>query len=62
MPTDLEIARAATPRPILDVAADEDAGILVIGSHGGGKFEGLLGSTVTKLIRQASIPVMLVRS
>lgn len=51
-----------TARTILDVVADEDAGILVIGSHGGGKFEGLLGSTVTKLIRQASIPVMLVRS
>jgi nucleotide-binding universal stress UspA family protein len=51
-----------TARTILDVVADENAGILVIGSHGGGRFEGLLGSTVTKLIRQASIPVVLVRS
>lgn len=51
-----------TARTILDVVADEDADILVIGSHGGGRFEGLLGSTVTKLVRLASIPVMLVRS
>ncbi len=51
-----------TARTILDVAADEEAGTLVIGSHGRGRFEGLLGSTVTKLVRQATIPVLLVRS
>ena len=50
-----------TARTILDAATREDADVLVIGSHGGGRFEGLLGSTVTKVVRLAELPVLLVR-
>ena len=51
-----------TARTILDTAGREKADLLVIGSHGGGRFEGLLGSTVTKVVRHADLPVMLVKS
>lgn len=50
-----------TARTILDVVKREEADILVIGSHGDGRFEGLLGSTVTKLVRLSQTPVLLVR-
>ena len=38
------------------------ADAVVIGSHGQGLFQGLLGSTGTKLVRRCSRPVMLIRS
>lgn len=50
-----------TAKTILETATQIGANILVIGSHGGGRFEGMLGSTVTKLVRLAKIPVLLVR-
>lgn len=39
-----------------------DAGSVVIGSHGQGLFQGLLGSTGTKIVRRCSRPVLLIRS
>lgn len=38
-----------------------DADVLVIGSHGEGRFEGLLGSTGSKVVRRALRPVLLIR-
>ena len=38
-----------------------EAGLLIIGTHGRGRFEGLLGSTGTKLARLAPCSVVLVR-
>ena len=35
---------------------------LIIGSHGQGLFQGLLGSTGTKVMRRAPIPVLLLRN
>ncbi len=46
---------------ILELVAEIDADVLVIGTHGRGRFEGLLGSTGTKLARLAPCAVMLVR-
>ncbi len=61
----VEMAWAATEnqpaRTILATATAKKADMLVLGSHGQGRFEGPLGSTVTKCVRRAEIPVMLVR-
>ena len=50
-----------TARTILAEAEVRKADVMVIGSHGQGKFEGRLGSTVTKLVRRAPIDVVVVR-
>ncbi len=39
-----------------------DADVVVIGSHGSGVFQGLLGSTGTKIVRRSPRPVLLIRS
>lgn len=50
-----------TAKTILQMVDLQGAELLIIGSHGAGRFEGLLGSTVTKLVRQSKVPVLLVR-
>ena len=49
-------------KTILDQAEALGADVLIIGSHGQGVFQGLLGSTGTKLMRRAPIPVLLLRN
>jgi nucleotide-binding universal stress UspA family protein len=46
---------------ILELITELSADLLVIGTHGRGRFEGLLGSTGTKLARLAPCSVILVR-
>jgi len=46
---------------ILELVAELEAGVLLIGTHGRGRFEGLLGSTGTKLARLAPCTVILIR-
>ena len=46
---------------VLELVAELGADLLIIGTHGRGRFEGLLGSTGTKLARLAPCSVMLVR-
>lgn len=46
---------------IMAIAANIDADVIVIGSHGHGGFTGLLGSTGAKLVRRASRPVLVIR-
>lgn len=48
-------------RSILEAVAERDVDVLCIGTHGLGRFEGLLGSTSTKLARRAECSVLLVR-
>lgn len=50
-----------TARTILEIADKYEADILVIGSHGRGRFEGPLGSTVTKVVRRAPMHVVIVK-
>jgi nucleotide-binding universal stress UspA family protein len=50
-----------TARTIMAYANSIDAGLVIIGSHGHGKFEGLLGSTGTKLVRHAKQAVLVLR-
>jgi nucleotide-binding universal stress UspA family protein len=46
---------------IMEVAQEIEADVVVIGSHGGGAFQGLLGSTGSKLVRRAKRPVLVLR-
>ncbi|MDH3308093.1 MAG: universal stress protein [Acidimicrobiia bacterium] len=46
---------------ILAACRDRGADILIVGTHGRGRFEGLLGSVSTKLSRSAGCSVLLVR-
>ena len=50
-----------TARTILGIAETYEADILVIGAKGGGRFEGPLGSTVTKLVRRAPMNVVIIK-
>ena len=45
-----------------DGSEEKHAGVIVMGTHGGGALRHLLlGSTVEKILRSANIPVMVVR-
>jgi nucleotide-binding universal stress UspA family protein len=59
-------ARAAiagkAAQEIMDVAATEDAGLIVMGSRGMSDWEGLLvGSVAHKVVHLSSLPVLVVR-
>jgi nucleotide-binding universal stress UspA family protein len=47
---------------ILNEIRSRDFDVVVIGSHGQGRFEGLLGSTGTKIARLSPVPVLLMRN
>ena len=47
---------------ILDQIKSLGADAIVVGSHGQGLFQGLLGSTGTKIVRRCPVPVLLIRS
>ncbi len=46
---------------IMALGEELGADVIVIGSHGHGAFQGLLGSTGAKLVRRATIPVLVIR-
>jgi nucleotide-binding universal stress UspA family protein len=48
-------------RTVLAAAKNDDVDVLCVGTHGLGRFEGLLGSTSTKIARLATCSVVLVR-
>ncbi len=50
-----------TARTVLTAVRQHESQLLVIGSHGHGRFEGLLGSTGTKLVRQSPASVLMIR-
>lgn len=50
-------------RVILDVAAERQAGLIVMGAHGGSPLEQMfVGSTAQRVVRQAVCPVLIVRA
>jgi nucleotide-binding universal stress UspA family protein len=51
-----------TANTVLRKVRDFEADLLVIGSHGQGQYEGLLGSTGTKLVRLAPASVLVLRN
>ena len=50
-----------TARTIMTTMKELESDIVIIGSHGHGRFEGLLGSTGTKLVRHAPAAVLVLR-
>jgi len=46
---------------ILSLRESLDADVVIVGSHGHGAFQGLLGSTGAKLVRRARVPILVVR-
>jgi nucleotide-binding universal stress UspA family protein len=50
-----------TASTIMNTCRERDIDLLVIGSTGRGRFEGLVGSTGTKLLRHAPCDVLLIR-
>lgn len=48
-------------RSVLESAKQHQPDVLCLGTHGVGRFEGLLGSLSTKVARMAACPVLLVR-
>ncbi len=50
-----------TASDILQAADELKADLLVIGSHGHGRFEGLLGATGTKIVRRAAVDVLVLK-
>lgn len=60
--TTSKVVEGPSARGILETAAGLDVDVIVVGSHGAGLFEGLLGSTGTKVTRLAKRPVLLLRT
>lgn len=56
------VVEGPSARGILDTAKELNVDVIVVGSHGAGLFEGLLGSTGTKVTRLANRPVLLLRT
>jgi nucleotide-binding universal stress UspA family protein len=56
----LEILHGRPAQALLDQAALEGYGLLVIGTKGAGATRSVLGSTATELARTARIPVLMV--
>ncbi len=46
---------------IIALAKEVSADVIVVGSHGHGAFQGLLGSTGAKLVRRSPCPVLVIR-
>jgi nucleotide-binding universal stress UspA family protein len=57
-----KVVEGPSARGILDEARAQSVDVIVVGSHGSGLFEGLLGSTGTKVTRLAKRPVLLLRT
>jgi nucleotide-binding universal stress UspA family protein len=57
-----KVVEGPAARGILETAKTLDVDVIVVGSHGLGLFEGLLGSTGTKVTRLAQRPVLLLRT
>ena len=51
-----------TAREVIKQLKQHNSGLVVIGTTGQGKFEGLLGSTGTKLVRHSPASVLVIRS
>ena len=58
----VEVVHGSPSRVLLDIAAAEEADLLVVGTHGRGGISGLvLGSVSRQVIQHATCPVVVVR-
>jgi nucleotide-binding universal stress UspA family protein len=53
---------APVPETLVRVAQERDAQAIVVGAHGHGRLEALVGSTTRDVIRHAPCPVVVVRA
>ena len=60
--TTSRVVEGQADRGILNTAEELNVDVIVIGAHGSGFFEGLLGSTGAKVTRLAKRPVLLLRN
>ncbi|MGH7915639.1 MAG: universal stress protein [Candidatus Binataceae bacterium] len=59
---ELSTKEGEAPLEILKTAEERHAGVIVMGTHGGGALRHLLlGGTVEKILRSANLPVMVIR-
>ena len=56
-----KVVEGPTAKGILDTATELNVDVIIVGSHGAGLFEGLMGSTSTKIMRLAKRPVLVLR-
>lgn len=62
LPVDVVVREGEDPaNEIITTSGELDADAVVIGSHGRGFFDGLLGSTGTKVARRCPLPVLVLR-
>ncbi len=57
----VEVHEGEAASGILAAVETSGADVVCVGSHGRGLFEGLLGSTSTKLVRRSPTPVLVIR-
>lgn len=55
-------SESRTAKTILSKVKDSDTDLLIIGSHGRGQFEGKLGGTGSKLVRNVDASVLVIRN
>ncbi len=58
----IAVESEGTVEEILRVAREGAYDVICIGTHGQGRFDGLLGSTSTKILRRATCAVLTIRS
>jgi nucleotide-binding universal stress UspA family protein len=46
---------------LLGLTTELDVDVIIVGSHGGNAFAGLLGSTGSKMVRRSPVPVLVIR-
>jgi nucleotide-binding universal stress UspA family protein len=60
---DTRLVHGKPSRVILDVAREHDCDLIVMGSHGHGRLhEALIGCTSATVVRESTIPVLLLRA
>lgn len=58
---DVRVVEGEAAPGIIALAKELDPDVLCVGSHGHGLFDGLLGSTSTKLARRSPVPILIIR-
>ena len=60
---DTRLVHGKPARQILDVAREHDCDLIVMGSHGHGRLHGaLIGCTSATVLRESTVPVLLLRA
>jgi nucleotide-binding universal stress UspA family protein len=58
---DVQVREGEAASGIIAAATELGVDVVCVGSHGRGLFEGVLGSTSTKLARRCPVPILIIR-